>query len=581
MRLISLSANVKGFREVHFNERGLSLIVGTHTEDSDSAGQLTTNGVGKSLLIFLVNFCLGSSKNDELEKVLPEWDFSLKFSLHGLTHVANRRCRDQQQVTLDDEEISLDAYTLWLGERLFALEEPPQFLTFRSLIGSFLRPTRAAYDTFNSLNRGERPYQKVLRASYLLGLDIGLVKKKYDSRIELNALRDLKKRFESDGIVRGYFVGDRDLDLDVADLTDEIRTLEESIAAFRVAEDYHEIEQAANRAQRDLQTVRNNAHTIRGSLAQIDESLGRKLELHPNDVAESYQEAQAALSESVVRTLAEVQGFHHDLLSKRMIRLTREKESLQRELDDLERQLRAGGRELDTQLGFLQTHRALDEYQALSASLSSKRADLDKLTSYKELLSEYSTRIEQLRIRMSQDTLEADQHLEAVAEQMLDASSLYRTITHALYEDLKSVLSITNNRGDNQTRFNIDAKIDSDASDGINEAKIFSYDMMLFLLRRNHSVGFLCHDSRLFADMDPRQRARALKLAHYCAVASDAQYIATLNDDQSDSLRQWMDDDHQFEALITEKIVLSLTDDSPEHKLLGCNVDLKYDEPEK
>jgi uncharacterized protein YydD (DUF2326 family) len=104
--------------------------------------------------------------------------------------------------------------------------------------------------------------------------------------------------------------------------------------------------------------------------------------------------------------------------------------------------------------------------------------------------------------------------------------------------------------------------------------------MMVFLLRRNHSVGFLFHDSRLFADMDPRQRSGALKLAHYCASAAGVQYIASLNDDQTDPPGQWMDDASQFEAVVVDRIVLRLTDDSPENKLLGRNVDLKYDPPE-
>ena len=584
MRLISLNANVKGFHDVRFNEQGLSLVVGTRTEDADHAGEKTTNGVGKSLTIYLVNFCLGSSQNPALERSLSEWAFTLTFSVTGGTHVATRHCSDQGKVVLDDEEISLDRYTKWLGEKLFRLDpqDPMPYLTFRSLIGNFLRPTRAAYDSFDAVNRGEQDYAQLLRAAYLLDLDVGLVQRKRDTKVELTEQSKLQKSFESDVLIRNYLVGERDLDVDVATFGDEVRHLEQSVADFRVAEDYHDIEEQANQAKRGLQGKRNDAHTIRRSLAQIEESLGRKLELSPIDVQKTYEEAQTALPDSVLRGLEEVQEFHRDLLSKRTLRLTREREQLQRDLSELERRLKAGGAELDQQLGFLQTHGALDEYQAISATLAEKRSQLSKLESYKELLRQYKIRVEELKIRMSEDSLAADRHLEEAAPRIKEASDLFRKLTHSLYEKLGSVLTVENNTGDNQKRFNIEAKIESDSSDGINEAKIFAYDMMLSLLGRNHRVGFLCHDSRLFADMDSRQRALALKLAHYCSTAAGVQYIATFNDDQTDPLREYLDEQGtQFDDIVTTNVVLRLTDDSPLNKLLGKNVDLKYDEKEK
>ena len=62
MRLIKLSANKDSFKTIKFNPTGLTIIVG-----AKSKGGETYNGVGKSLVIELLHFCLGSSKNPEFE----------------------------------------------------------------------------------------------------------------------------------------------------------------------------------------------------------------------------------------------------------------------------------------------------------------------------------------------------------------------------------------------------------------------------------------------------------------------------------------------------------------------------------
>jgi len=85
--------------------------------------------------------------------------------------------------------------------------------------------------------------------------------------------------------------------------------------------------------------------------------------------------------------------------------------------------------------------------------------------------------------------------------------------------------------GDNQLRFDIEARIQDDASDGINEARIFCFDMTVLTGRHNHHAEFLFHDSRLFSNMDPRQRATLFKIAYEYAQKENTQYIATVNED--------------------------------------------------
>jgi uncharacterized protein YydD (DUF2326 family) len=135
---------------------------------------------------------------------------------------------------------------------------------------------------------------------------------------------------------------------------------------------------------------------------------------------------------------------------------------------------------------------------------------------------------------------------------------------------------VHNNDGVNQTRYDIEPRIENDAADGINEGKIFCYDMLLLTLQQRHQMGFVFHDNRLFADMDRFQRYSLFRLADSLSASRGFQYIATANEDVLDSVVDIAGDD--FARLFEDSVVLQL-DDSPggTGKLLGTQIDMHYD----
>jgi uncharacterized protein YydD (DUF2326 family) len=90
-----------------------------------------------------------------------------------------------------------------------------------------------------------------------------------------------------------------------------------------------------------------------------------------------------------------------------------------------------------------------------------------------------------------------------------------------------------------------------------------------------HNFQSIFHDSRMFSDIDPRQRAILLQQAHALTKASGLQYIATMNEDQLLALKDVISEEEYDE--IFEKVTLELKDDSPESKLLGIQIDMQYE----
>jgi uncharacterized protein YydD (DUF2326 family) len=86
------------------------------------------------------------------------------------------------------------------------------------------------------------------------------------------------------------------------------------------------------------------------------------------------------------------------------------------------------------------------------------------------------------------------------------------------------------------------------------------------------SLSLLVHDSRLFSDIDPRQRAILFRIAAEATEKIGCQYIATVNEDQLEGVRDQFSVE-EFEVLLSKRVRLELIDDSPESKLLGIQVD--------
>ncbi len=192
---------------------------------------------------------------------------------------------------------------------------------------------------------------------------------------------------------------------------------------------------------------------------------------------------------------------------------------------------------------------------------------------------ECQERSQQTKLQMSHENIRATEFLKAATPLTEEISERFRSMARRMWPNHTCGLVVHNNGGENKVRFDIDARIQGDASDGIGETKIFCFDMTVLLGRKNHSIPFLMHDNRLYQGIDPRQCAELFEIADELCRESGCQYIASLNEDKLTAIRANMEDPSRFDPLFTQNTVLELTDDTDEGKLLGITVDLLYDSP--
>ena len=572
MQLIKLIADKDTFHPVCFKE-GINIIVGKRSNPNVKNDRKTFNGVGKSLVIHLIHFCLCSNKIDALNKSLPDWNFTLFFSCEGVEHYISRNTSEQGIVILDGQEYKLNGAREILLDMVIPDKEVKKYINFQPLLSKFIRRFRQAYIRYDDSNYHPDMYMNLLYNGLLLGLDVDLITKKKELREEQDKLKKTERTIKSDKMFKQYYLGNEDAQMDMDVLEFEIEKLEKELAEFKISNNYHEIEERANMVSYEKKEVENKLVVVENNIKNIKAALEIQADSSMENVVRMYKEASVEIAEMLRKTLEEVENFHRKLLQTRNARLKEELRKNEEELKKLTLKIEELGEEMDRLLRYLNTHGALEEYTSLNKQLADYQVQLNHIKEYQELIKAFQKKQTEIKNQLIAEDQYTLSYLEDSESVLKGLRKKYVEMTKEFYPNKKSGLSIENNARENQVRFNIEARIEDDSSDGVNEVKIFCFDMLM-LLQKTSNIRFAFHDSRLLANMDPRQRTILYRLAFDICSANGFQYITSINDDALESIKNIMDSDEEYVSIMEDGIILTLNDDSEESKLLGIQVDM-------
>jgi len=578
MRLIRVYSNKDTFKEVKFNRTGLSFIAAKQKNPEISKKGQTYNGVGKSLLVRIIHFCLGAKKSNYKEfcDKLPGWEFYLEFEVKNTKYTAKRSTTNPDRIFLNGENLSVDKFNKRMEELCFNIPQDISYLSFRSLIPFFIRPKRESYVSYNKPGKIHSDYQLLLYNAFLLGLDVFLVQKKQEIKREKDRIKELEDNFRKDTLLRDFFTGDKDVTLTLIDLEEQIKKLDENLRNFKVADDYYDVQIEADKVERELFDLNNKIIMLQNNIKSIDNGLNISSDISKNDIKKIYEEANVYFSESVTKRLDELERFYEALVTNRKKRLLEQKSRLEAEIKKLSEKSKQQKKELDRLMQYLGEHQALDVFVSLSNKISELKSKRDSLKKYQDLQSEYKEKVrnaDKYLISLAETT---EKYLKQIKPEVSKIVNYFRFLAKKFYPDSVAGLKITTNDGDNQLLFDIDAKIESDTSDGINNVKIFCYDLTILFRGHNHNIDFIFHDSRLFDGIDERQKADMFRTAYDEFTNTSKQYIATINQNQIDEVKRLMTKE-EFDNIIAKNTILTLTDESDSGKLLGIKVDIDDD----
>lgn len=562
MKLIELGCDQPSFKTIRFNQEGLTLIVGDSPKDKKQSG--SSNGVGKTLALGLIHHCLAANVDKKLKSAVPEWLFNLRFSLNRNEHCVERS-GDGRKLMLDGKNISVTDLRRWLDDcGAFRIDSTIPGLSFRSLFKRFARHQRE--DCIDPIRTKKEPdFDALLRSLYLLGLDCSLAASKREHKKQLDTIKHTKDNWQHDQILKNLFRSGSQPKVRVEWLDREIPRLKSDMERFQVAENYRAIELQAGELTQRLRDIEKQIAILRFQVDGINKALAQQPDISNNDLLELYKGLQNVFKPEALAHFRSVEAFHFSLTTNRKIRLEQDRIRLDGEIREKEMQLKIISEQRDKQLQFLKGKRALDEYAALAKQLAELEEEQQRLNNYLSITANLQQQAQEIKEKEVEEDRITSNYLQT--QPIAQADKFFSTYAERLYPRYPAGIVLENNLRDNQIRYDFAVQIEGDDSDGINAARILCFDWLLLMQGANHTMGFLWHDNRMFADIDPPPRAAWFRHLLGSIPGTGKQYIATLNTENFDAMKDHLSSEEW--TTLENSVCLRLRGDKPENKLLG------------
>ncbi|RSZ38219.1 MULTISPECIES: DUF2326 domain-containing protein [unclassified Variovorax] len=575
----AITANHAGFRRISFTP-GVNLVL---ADRSTSAGDKdTTNALGKSTLIDIIDFCLGSNTAPGKGlRVAPlqGWAFTLELDVAGQS-VSVTRTTDApgfvaiqgapdgwviSPVQSKDGPPTLDIkrWRTVLGWAMFGLSESGLERGYRpsarSLLSYFTRNQPAAYNSPFKHFDNQKTWDVQVHNAYLLGLD-------WEKAATWQKLKDQKKALDAltqaikTGAIDGELASLGELEAERLRLSTQLEREAASLSNFQVLPQYREIEVRANSLTADIHRLINANIVDKRRLERYREAITQ--EGWPTDgrLESLYKEAGIALPGLVVRTLHEARAFNETIVLNRRDFIAGEVTALESLVEERNSDIAVLTLLRGDLLSALAGQGALEELMHLQALHAATRLKVDELANRIVQLKQMTSRADTIKVEAVELKRAAAIDYEERRALWSRPLSLFSDFSEQLY---KAPGRLVIDIGD--TGYKFDVEIAGSPSEGIGKMKIFCYDLMLISFARDRGLGidFLIHDSTIFDGVDPRQRAHALELAAKMAERYGFQYICALNTDMVPQ------NDFTPGFDVEELVRLRLTDTDPSGSLLG------------
>lgn len=272
VKIISLKANKESFHDIKFKS-GVNIIVGKKENTSKENDSNTYNGVGKSFVIQLVHFCLGSKKIKELEQKLPEWEFTLEFSIDDKNYSSTRSTSAQNKIFFCGEQFTVDDFNKKMLDLCFDLNTPLKYVTWRTLISRFIRRDRFCYVTYDTYIKKEQLYTKLINNSYLLGVNCDLISRKMELKEQKDSVSKVEKALKKDPFFKQYYLGDKSADIVITEKNEKINNLKNKLNKFEISQNYHELEKSADQKSNRIKKLENERSLININIENIKKSI--------------------------------------------------------------------------------------------------------------------------------------------------------------------------------------------------------------------------------------------------------------------------------------------------------------------
>lgn len=520
---------------------GVNIIMGEKSEKTNKK-----IGVGKSVCIEFINFCLLKKISDSRLNLIPKKNdeiidsqIKLDFDFNNKKVIISRSIGKPEQVSIqiDSEQIhfdKLDDASEYLGNLYFEkYAVNTKRLSFRKLLQPIIRDERSEFkdlikyfDTNKSIPSDYSPH--------LFFLNVGL--QKYTEIKSLND--DLKKKntFYSETkklVTNNNEIKIQDAKAHLNELESEVGKVNKAIEQLKTNESFELIQEDLVKLEAKLADLRTKQQAIKFEIKQI-ESFPKPESINENEIQIIFNQFKKGLGDLVEKSLDDLKEFKNKIDGFRNTIVNDRLTSLKSELSEINSIVRKLDEEYSEKISLLDNGEVLKDLKTSIRVFNEKNRELNNLRSLIQKFDESERGKKKLEAEKAVLISDLEEELYKNQETLKSFKESILSIHERIMGNREAHFEIKTTK--NQSVVDFIMRTDDDGSHSTERMKVFIYDISLMLnehTRKNHP-RFLIHDN-IFEDDDSIEKSLNFLFEYNNKTPNEFQYIVTLNSDLIES----------------------------------------------
>lgn len=561
---------------------GVNFIFGKKDDASDTKDSL--NGIGKSLVLDFIDFCLLSLVTPRIklakeQGLLEGYKVVLEFEVNEETFIIKRSVETPNKDIEFGHVGSLKTYSIEELKEVvcnlaFKNENYPgkyRDTWLRKLMPFFVKiqpPKREKFVDPIQYMIGPKLMELYIYHFYLMGIDNSLSYRNFEIQSYLNVKTPVISEIER-FIQETYGVKSVDeASSEVDSIALSIKDIEGTISSFTLVTEYADVEKDANKLTEAIKELWYGNFSDRKKIERYEESFNYEGSIDVNKVERIYKDVNELLAEKVEQTLNAAIEFRENLAASRREFLEAEIVSIKSDIKKRDEEISQLENKRAQLFRFLSAKEAIKDLSEAYLMLSKKKEELSQLEGKIGIYSEFVREKAELKADSATLYSEILSFLETIKQQISDFRLVFMGVYNAIYLENKDESKFTiGPNEETDAKIKIGITFPADLSKGKNQGRTLVYDiaMLLHAIEKEiNSPRFLIHDG-IFDGMYKGQFVHLLSYLNELKTTKRFQYIVTLNEEGTLDDRFGHVDDLNTEKIASEAIV-TLT---PSVKLLG------------
>lgn len=574
------------FPAIEFKD-GVNFIFGKKDNESDKKDSL--NGIGKSLVIDLIDFCLlssGGADNPRLhkaKKLMQGYKIVLEFEVDDKHYVIRRNPSNPNKdiefgLIGDTQDYKDSELKLILTDLIFLNKNYDGKYSdrwFRKFIPFFIKKERPKKggeftDPVMYIDKVKAMELNIYHL-FLLGINNILSYRNFEIQENLKEKKPIMAGVEKFVNETYGLENISTANNEIANIKRDIKAIETNIDSFKLASEYEDAEERANELTSKIKALWYQNYESRKNLETYRNSYKVDIDINIKQIENLYKEANELLAGKIKKTLDDAVNFRKHLSNSRKSFLSNEINALNKIIKGNEKQIEQFEEDRAKIFGFLSAKEAIKDLSEAYLSLSKRRENLGDLEGKVKLYLDLSKEKADLKAEEAKLVAEMISFVGETQEIKLPAfRDVFASIYNSAYVENQNESTF-----DISVNENTDAKIEitvnfpADLSKGKNRGRTLVYDLAVLFHAIKENIRmprFLIHDG-IFDGMYKGHFVHLYEYLEKKKTTERFQYIITLNEEGALSDNFGNADKVTVERIADEAII-TLT---PTTKLFGSN----------